>query len=293
MFFKTGKELLEYCNKEKISIGEYAIRGEMENSNRTRQEVIDEMKKVLETMKNATNDARVKPVMCVSGMTGGNAYRYNEYVKSGKSIMGGIMSDAMAMALSCSEINASMGRVVACPTAGSCGIVPAALMATQNKMNLTDDELIVGLFTASGVGIVIGENATFAGAEGGCQAECGAGSAMAAAMVVELCGGTPEMALHAASVAIKAILGLICDPVSGLVEIPCVKRNASGVVNAISAADLALSGVVSYIPFDQVVETMYEVGQKLPFEYRETGIGGLAGTEWAKAFTEKVFGAQK
>lgn len=293
MFCKTGVELLDYCKKEGVSIGEYAILEEIKNSGKTREEVIAEMKKVLETMRNATNDARKEPVVCVSGMTGGNAYRYNEYIKNGKSIIGDVMANAMAMALSCSEINASMGRVVACPTAGSCGIVPAAIMSCQEKMKFTDEELIVGLFTASGVGIIIGENATFAGAEGGCQAECGSASAMAAAMVVELFGGTPEMALHAASTSIKTILGLICDPVSGLVEIPCVKRNALGVVNAIACADLALSGVVSYIPFDQVVETMYEVGQRMPFEYRETGIGGVAGTQWAKEFTEKVFGKEK
>jgi len=292
MFCKTGVELLEYCKRENVSIGEYSIREEMATSNCTREQVISNMMEVLVTMRNSTNDARLKPVMCVSGMTGGNSYKYNEYIKSGKSIIGGIMADAMAMALSCSEINASMGRVVACPTAGSCGIVPAALMSSQKQMNFTDDELILGLFTASGIGIIIGENATFAGAEGGCQAECGAGAAMAAGMIVEMCGGDPQMALHAASISIKSILGLICDPVAGLVEIPCVKRNAAGVVNAIASADLALSGIPSYIPFDQIVQTMYEVGKRLPFEYRETGIGGVAGTEWAKGFTEKVFGGK-
>ncbi|MGL5973102.1 MAG: L-serine ammonia-lyase, iron-sulfur-dependent, subunit alpha [Oscillospiraceae bacterium] len=279
MFVKTGKELIDVCKKQQKSISQYTLEDEIERSGLSEKEVIEKMVDVLKTMRDSVNDARFTPVKSASGFTGGDSFKYNNYVKSGKSIIGGLVSDAIAMALSCSEINASMGRIVACPTAGSCGIVPAALISTGEKFNLTDEQLIKALFTASGVGIIIGENATFAGSEGGCQAECGSASAMAAAMVVEMCGGTPEMALNAAAVSMKTVLGLICDPVAGLVEIPCIKRNASGVVNAIACADLALSGVISYIPFDQVVKTMYEVGKNLPFEHRETAKGGLAITE--------------
>lgn len=192
--------------------------------------------------------------------------------------------------MSCSELNATMGKIVACPTAGSCGILPAVITTVGEKLNLSDEEMIEGLLVSSAVGMIIGQNATFAGAEGGCQAECGAASAMASAATVFLMGGTNEMCLHAAAIVIKNILGLVCDPVAGIVEVPCVKRNFAGAVSALSTADLVMAGVISYIPFDDVVEAMYKVGKTLPESLRETALGGLAVTKTGLEFKEKVFG---
>ncbi|MEG0470298.1 MAG: L-serine ammonia-lyase, iron-sulfur-dependent, subunit alpha, partial [Longicatena sp.] len=194
---------------------------------------------------------------------------------------------------SCSEVNASMNRIVACPTAGSCGIVPAALLSTARKYNKTTEDLIDALFTASGIGLIIGAKATLSGAEGGCQAECGSAAAMGAGAIVELMGGTPRMAFHAAAMAFKNILGLVCDPVAGLVEIPCIKRNASGTVNAITCADLALAGIESYIPFEEVVDAMYDIGKNMSVELRETALGGLATTPTGLLLKKKVLNKNK
>ena len=289
MFVKSGRELIEICKKNNQSIAEYTIETEMKNSGKSRESLFAEMKKVYDTMVQSVNKAREDKVMSVTGLTGGNAFIYNEYVKSGKSIMGEYMGSAMAMALSCSEVNASMGKVVACPTAGSCGIVPGAIVATSEKIKATEEQAILALFTASGIGMIIGENATISGAEGGCQAECGSAGAMSAGMIVEMMGGSPEQALEAGAITLKSLMGLICDPVAGLVEIPCIKRNATGVINAIACADLALSGVKSYIPFDETVETMFRVGKMLPEHHRETGKGGVAITETGIKLRNQLF----
>ncbi len=188
------------------------------------------------------------------------------------------MVRAMARAVSCSEVNAAMGKIVAAPTAGSCGIIPAVIITAGEKLGKTEDELINALFTASGVGIIIAKNATLSGAEGGCQAECGSAAAMGAAAVVEMMGGTPAMALDAAAIVIKNILGLVCDPVAGLVEVPCAKRNIAGAVSALTTADVTMSGVTSRIPFDDTVIAMYKIGKQLPCELRETAMGGCATT---------------
>lgn len=203
------------------------------------------------------------------------------------------MVSAMAKALSCSEINASMGRIVACPTAGSCGILPAVILTVGEKLNLSDDEMIKGLLTASAVGMIIAQNATLAGAEGGCQAECGSGAAMASAATVEMMGGTPEMALNAAAIVFKNILGLVCDPIAGLVEVPCAKRNFAGAVSALTTADLVMAGITSKIPFDDTVEAMYRVGRDMPASLRETAMGGLAITKTGLELNKKVFGDKK
>ena len=236
------------------------------------------MDQALAVMERSSQAARKEPVRSVSGLTGGNAWKYESYLAAGKSILGRIPSLAAAMALSCSEINASMQCIVACPTAGSCGIVPASLLSCAQERGLSRERVIDGLFAASAVGMIIGSRATLAGAEGGCQAECGSAATMAAAAVVEMLKGTPRMAFHAGAMALKSVLGLTCDPVAGLVEIPCIKRNASGAVNALLCADLALAGVESYIPFDQVVDAMYAVGKAMPKSLRETAKGGLAVT---------------
>lgn len=287
---KSGEELIKICRSEGISLSEYAIRREMEDSDLSRDEVIKRMQKVLEAMKNSAKEARDKEVYSVSGLIGGDAYKLQQYLKGGKSLTGDTMVLAMAMALSSSEVNASMGKIVACPTAGSCGILPAVLLAAGERLHKSDEELIQGLFAAAAIGLIIGRNATFAGAEGGCQAECGSAAAMASGAVVELMGGTPKMSLDAGAIVFKNILGLVCDPVAGLVEIPCAKRNSSGAVSALCTADLVMAGVESKIPFDDALQAMYKVGRELPASLRETAQGGVAITKAGLALKKKVFG---
>lgn len=278
MMLPKAEELIPYLENEKKTLWEYALEREEQSGKKEREEIRRQMEQALAVMERSSQSARKEPVRSVSGLTGGNAWKYEAYRREGNSILGEIPSLAMAMALSCSEINASMQCIVACPTAGSCGIVPAAILSCGEARGLSREMQINGLFTASAVGMLIGSRATLAGAEGGCQAECGSAAAMAAAAVVEMLGGTPRMAFHGAAMALKNVLGLTCDPVAGLVEIPCIKRNASGAVNALLCADLALAGVESYIPFDEVVDAMYAVGKAMPMSLRETAKGGLAVT---------------
>lgn len=282
--------MLEILEKEKLSIFQYTIKEEIEQSGRSEKEVRDEMAQIVQVMKKSTHNALNEPVYSVSGFTGGDAYLYEKYREDNKAIVGDLISHSVAMALSCSETNAAMGVIVACPTAGSCGIVPAAVLATAQKYNFDDEKMIDALFTASGIGVLIGKNATVAGAEGGCQAECGSAGAMAAGAVVEMMGGTPKQAFHAAAMVFKTVMGLICDPVAGLVEIPCIKRNATGTANALVCADLALAGVESYIPFDEVLDTMYIVGKTLPEAFRETAKGGVAITPTGLKLQKQLLG---
>ena len=228
-----------------------------------------------------------------SGLTGGDAYRMRTAVEQGKNLTGPLLGGALYRALAVSELNASMGRIVAAPTAGSCGIVPAAVLTMQEQYQLTEEECVMSLFTASAVGMVIANNASLAGAQGGCQAECGSASAMAAAAIVELAGGTPDMIKSAVATALKNILGLVCDPVAGLVEIPCIKRNASGVAGAFVAAELALAGIRSAIPADEVIWTMKKVGDVMPTALKETAEGGLAATPTGRKLHQQVFGEMK
>lgn len=287
---KSGKELINICQKEQISLSEYAIRKEVEAKSVSREELFLQMKNTLNAMKESATLGREKKVYSLSGLIGGDAYRLQQYSNSGKSLMGSGIVTAMAMAMSSSEVNGSMGKIVACPTAGSCGILPAVILSAGELLNKTDDELITGLFAASAIGMIIGMNATFSGAEGGCQAECGSAAAMASGAVVELMGGTPEMSLDAAAIIFKNVLGLVCDPVAGLVEIPCAKRNVSGAINALCTADLVMAGVNSKIPFDDALSAMYKVGLGMPAELRETALGGVAITETGLKLKEKVFG---
>ncbi len=292
MIARSGAELLQICKDNNFSLAEYAIQHEIENKNCTREDVIKGMEKVLHVMKKAANEGQKKEVHSVSGLIGGDAYRLRKYLDNGKTLTGDVMVGAMAKALSCSEVNASMGRIVACPTAGSCGILPAVILTVGEKLNLSDDELIMGLLASSSVGMIIAQNATLAGAEGGCQAECGSAAAMGAAATVEMMGGTPNMALDAGAIVLKNILGLVCDPIAGLVEVPCAKRNFAGAVSALTTADLVMAGIHSKIPFDDTVEAMYRVGKSLPATLRETALGGLAITKTGLELKEKVFGKE-
>ena len=290
MLARTGEELLEICEKHNISLSEYAIRCEVEEKGLTREEVIEKMRKNLKVMMAAAEEGTQKEVYSVSGLIGGDGYRLNNYAKSGKTLTGPATTMAMAMALASSEVNASMGKIVACPTAGSCGILPAVVLSAGKQLELSEDELIKGLLAAAAVGIIIGLNATLSGAEGGCQAECGSASAMGAAAVVEMMGGTPKMSLDAGSIILQNVLGLVCDPVAGLVEIPCAKRNAQGAITALCTADMVMAGVVAKIPFDDAVSAMYKVGKSLPSALRETALGGIAVTKEGLRLKEQVFG---
>ncbi len=285
-----GYELVEECKNKNLSIWEYTIEEEAKATNLTHEEVFEKMRKNLCVMQNSAEYGLKNEVISVSGLIGGDAYKLDKYSESGKTLTGNFMVKAMARALSCSEVNAAMGKIVAAPTAGSCGIMPAAIISAGEKLNKTEDELVKALFTATGIGIIIAKNATMAGAEGGCQAECGSAAAMASAAVVEMMGGTPEQALHAAAIVIKNILGLVCDPIAGLVEVPCAKRNAAGTVSALTTADMVMGGVYSKIPFDDTVSAMYKVGKQLPCELRETALGGLAITETGLKLKKQVLG---
>jgi L-serine dehydratase len=286
--FNHGYELLEICNKENKKIYEVVIEEECMLSEKSQEEIRYTMENSLEVMLNSSSYAIDNNVKSVSGLSGGDAKKVENYRKKHKTICGNIINKAMARALSTSEVNASMGKIVAAPTAGSSGIIPSAIITVAEEFNLNKKDMINGLFTAAGIGKIVSKNATVSGAEGGCQAECGVASAMASAAIIEMLGGKPEICLEGASIAIQNILGLVCDPIAGLVECPCGKRNASGVVNALLSADLALAGAKSIIPFDEVIDAMYKVGKALPDSLKETALGGLAATPTGKKLKEKL-----
>ena len=290
MLARSGEELLRICEEENISLSEYAIRIEMQDKGLSREEVYEKMAKNLKVMKDGATEGREKEVESLSGLIGGDGYRIQKYLEKNNTLTGSVTVKAMAMALSSSEVNAAMGRIVACPTAGSCGILPAVILSAGEKLGKTDEELIDALFASAAVGMIIGMNATLSGAEGGCQAECGSAAAMGAAAVVEMMGGTPKMSLNAAAIVLKNILGLVCDPVAGLVEIPCAKRNSSGAISALCTADLVMAGVDSKIPFDDALAAMYKVGKSLPESLRETALGGVAITKAGLKLKKKVYG---
>ncbi|MGG7178019.1 L-serine ammonia-lyase, iron-sulfur-dependent, subunit alpha [Clostridium paraputrificum] len=289
---RSGEELLKICDEENISLSEYAIRHEMEKREISREDLFKKMRHNLHVMMESAKGGMEKEVYSVSGLIGGDAYKLQKYIEKGEFLTGETTVLAMAMALSSSEVNAAMGKIVACPTAGSCGILPAVILSAGAKLKKSEDELIQGLFASSAVGMIIGMNATMSGAEGGCQAECGSAAAMGAAAVVEMMGGTPKMSLDAAAIVFKNILGLVCDPVAGLVEIPCAKRNASGAISALCTADLVMAGVDSKIPFDDALSAMYKVGKSLPASLRETALGGVAVTKAGLELKKKVYGEE-
>nr|WP_300004837.1 L-serine ammonia-lyase, iron-sulfur-dependent, subunit alpha [Tissierella sp.] len=288
--FNKAQEILEVCNDENKSIADVIIEKEMESLNLSKEELIEKMRESLEVMKHSATEALDKEVKSISGLTGGNSKKIQDYTNKNKTLSGVFINAAMAKAFSTSEVNAGMGKIVAAPTAGASGILPSAFLSAKEKLDLNDEDLIRGLFTAAGVGEIIAKNATISGAEGGCQAECGSAAAMAAAAIVEMAGGSPEDSFNAASFALTNIMGLVCDPIAGLVEYPCALRNASGVVNAMISADMALAQVQSLVPFDEVVEAMYKVGKALPESLRETALGGLAATPTGKQCSKRILG---
>lgn len=293
MDFNHGTELLQLCAEQGLSISQVMKIRETEISQMRGEEVEVKMRKALEIMKNSVKEPLIQPVKSVGGLIGGEAKKLEEHRRRGKSICGTMLSKAMTYAMAVLELNASMGVIVAAPTAGSSGVVPGVLLALQEEYQLKDEEILNGLYTAGAVGYLLMRNASVAGAEAGCQAEVGAASAMAAAAAVEVMGGSPQMCLDAASTALSNLLGLVCDPVAGLVEAPCQTRNSMGSANALVCAEQALAGVVQMIPFDEMAEAMYHVGRSLPFELRESALGGCAGTEAACKRTCEIFGGGK
>lgn len=285
--FNTVGELLALAESQHVPVHEVVLAREMHDRERSRGEVLQEMLKNWQVMQESIVRGIQNTERSLSGMTGGDAKKLYAYRTSG--YMGEAAIEAAACAVGISEVNAVMGRIVACPTAGSCGIVPAALYAAKKQRHLADADVVLALLTAAGIGMVVDQNASIAGAAGGCQAECGTAAGMAAAALVELAGGTPAMIGNGTALAIKNLMGLVCDPVAGLVEVPCVKRNGFATVVAMTAADMTMAGIRSVIPVDEVIAAMNEVGHLLPKSLRETSEAGLAVTSTAKAIEKRVY----
>ena len=243
----------------------------------------------LHVMQEAVQAGAAPDIKSTSGLTGGDAYKMQQYAQGG-GLCGPFFTGALTRALAVSEYNAAMGKIVAAPTAGSCGILPGTILTLMDARGLPEETAVMALFTAGAFGMVIADRASIAGAQGGCQAECGSAAAMAAAALVEMAGGTPEMCAHACAIAIKNQLGLVCDPIAGLVEVPCIKRNAGGVACAFAAAEMALAGIQSVIPVDEVIDAMREVGDSMPCALKETAQGGLAATPTGQRLKQEIFG---
>ncbi|HCY0702399.1 TPA: L-serine ammonia-lyase, iron-sulfur-dependent, subunit alpha [Staphylococcus aureus] len=289
--FDSIRETIDYAVENNMSFADIMVKEEMELSGKSRDEVRAQMKQNLDVMRDAvikgtTGDG----VESVTGYTGHDAAKLRDYNETHHALSGYEMIDAVKGAIATNEVNAAMGIICATPTAGSSGTIPGALFKLEKTHDLTEEQMIDFLFTSALFGRVVANNASVAGATGGCQAEVGSASAMAAAAAVAIFGGSPEASGHAMALAISNLLGLVCDPVAGLVEIPCVMRNAIGSGNALISADLALAGVESRIPVDEVIEAMDKVGRNLPASLRETGLGGLAGTPTGEAIKRKIFG---
>ncbi|MEH7083863.1 L-serine ammonia-lyase, iron-sulfur-dependent, subunit alpha [Neobacillus drentensis] len=289
MTFTSLRELMEVAEKEKTTIADLMIYTEVQQKGDPRETILEKMTEQLAVMEEAVRKGTMSPVMSRTGLTGGDGHRLHQYAQNGNTFVNPATLSAAANALAVSEVNAAMGRIVATPTAGSAGILPAVLVHALDSGKFTRKQIVQSMFTASALGLVIANKASISGAAGGCQAEVGSATAMAAGTLVELAGGTPTQVGNAVGIALKNSLGLVCDPVAGLVEIPCIIRNGLHAITAQAAADMALAGIVSTIPPDEVVHVMHEVGQQMPESLRETGIGGLAGTPTGKKLKEQIF----
>lgn len=290
--YKSISELVNAASSAGRTISEVVLADQAEQLCISPDALFERMDARLSVMEDSVKAGMNPALRSTSGLTGGDASRMWDHAASG-GICGGFTNRAMARALAVSENNAAMGKIVAAPTAGSCGILPGAVVSMLDEGRCSREAAVMTLFTAGAFGMVIAQNASIAGAEGGCQAECGSAAAMAAAALVELMGGTPQQCAHACAMAIKNQLGLVCDPVAGLVEIPCIKRNVSGVAIAFSSAEMALAGIESKIPADECIGAMREVGCSIPSALRETAKGGLAATSTGERLREQVFGSRK
>jgi L-serine dehydratase len=276
--FRNVAELVELAESKQVKIAEIMIQQEIKVTGLTREAIIEKMDRNLTVMEQAI-ERGLKGVQSFSGLTGGDAVLLQNYIKSGKALTGNILLDAVSKAVATNEVNAAMGTICATPTAGSAGVVPGTLFAVKEKLNPTRMEMIEFLFTSAAFGFVVANNASISGAAGGCQAEVGSASGMAAAAIVEIAGGTPAQSAEAMAITLKNMLGLVCDPVAGLVEVPCVKRNAMGASNAMTAADMALAGIKSKIPCDEVINAMFLIGQSM-----------TAATPTGKRLEKEIFG---
>ncbi len=285
--FKNITELVELAKTQELPLSEIMIQTEIEQSGKSREDIIAEMTASFTVMKAAAKRGLLG-VTSHSGLTGGDAKLLYEYASSGRALTDRAFLHALAYALATNEVNAAMGLICATPTAGSCGVLPGVLLSAQERLNKSDEDLVSALFCAGAIGFVIANNAMISGAAGGCQAEVGSASAMAAAALVELAGGSPEMSAQAVAIALKNMLGLACDPLGGLVEVPCIKRNAAGAANALAAAEMALAGIQSRVPPDEVILALYTIGQSLPLSLRETAGGGLAATPTGQAWKKML-----
>ncbi len=281
MDFRNGKELLDLCREHNLLISDVMRQREITCGSMTNEQIDARLKEILTIMKNAAHTPLETPTRSIGGLIGGEAKKTYEFSQTDNNLCGSFLSRAISYSMAVLEVNATMGLIVAAPTAGSAGVLPGVLLALQEDRNLSDGAICSAIVHASAIGYILMRNASVSGAEAGCQAEVGAASAMAASAVVEVMGGTPEMSLHAASIALSNLLGMVCDPIAGLVEAPCQSRNSIGAANAITCAQLALAGVTHPIPFDEMAEAMYRVGKSIPFELRETAMGGNAGTPTA------------
>ena len=287
VLFQNVRELVERAEKEDKLISELMIEQEMAMSGRSREDIMAQMDRNLTVMEDAV-ERGLRGVQSVTGLTGGDAVLIQNYIATGKSLSGDLLLDAVSKAVATNEVNAAMGTICATPTAGSAGVVPGTLFAVKHKLNPTREQMIRFLFTSGAFGFVVANNASISGAAGGCQAEVGSAAGMAAAAIVEMAGGSPQQCAEGFAITLKNMLGLVCDPVAGLVEVPCVKRNAMGAANSLVAADMALAGVTSRIPCDEVIGAMYRIGQSMSPNLKETARGGLAATPTGKAISKAI-----
>ena len=288
--YESIAELVREAETRGVKISELALADQAETMEMTPLELYEKMELDFLVMVDSVKEGRKKEQRSMSGLTGGEGYKMQRYAEKGASLCGDFMTRAIARALAVAGCNASMGRIVAAPTAGSCGILPGCLVSLWEDRGVPQKDIVMAMFTAGAFGMVIARRSSVAGAQGGCQAECGSAAAMAAAALVELKGGTPAQCADACAIAIANQLGLVCDPVAGLVEIPCIKRNVSGLVIAFSSADLALAGIEAHIPADECLDAMRKVGEALPDTLKETAKGGLAATPTGLRLQKQVFG---
>lgn len=296
--YQNFEQLLHLCTEQKKPLWQVILENECSVQNTSAENVFSELEKRFGVMEASAHKALNTPLTTVGNLISGYAKTQNDYASKTSGVCGSFINRVMALALSCSEVNAAMGRICAAPTAGACGILPAVLIgiselndantAAKTEKSTNRGKVLKALLTASGIGAIIVKNATVAGSEGGCQAECGAAAAMASAAAVEYMDGSPEQSVDACSLVMMNVMGLVCDPVAGLVQIPCAQRNAGQAVNALLCADLALAGMKSPIPPDEVLEAMYRVGKMLPAELRETARGGIAATKTGKALKKQL-----
>lgn len=287
--YNTIEDLCRTAEEKNQPMWVEILEDEIRGTDKTEDEIWKQLEIRYEIMKKGTSAALGEPGKRLrKTLITGMAESQFCHAESGNSLCGSFINKMMARAISLSETNAAMGKICAAPTAGSCGILPAVLVSVEEEWKLPRRKVLEGLLIASGIGAVVVKNATVAGAEGGCQAECGVAAAMAAAAVVYLADGTCRQQAAAVSLALINVMGLICDPIAGLVQIPCAQRNASQAVNAMVSADLALADTVCPVPADEAIEAMYRVGKQLPRELRETALGGIADSETGKRIAEEM-----